>query len=103
MPIMIRDISDSQISKLKDFTGEKAASKAILSAASQAIGLSKEAEQKKSDCMDLMDEIRRMRCVIDSLLPLCTQVQEIAGQSDILNEKMERLDREYRIKYSYHY
>lgn len=103
MAFMIRTMSEEEIDKLKKFTGEKTASKALINAASQAIGLKEESRKRKQDCLEMMEEIKRMQKVIDSLLPLCVQVQEISGQSDLLNSRIDNLVSEYSVQRTYHW
>lgn len=99
----IRDLDEEKLDSLKEFTRERTASKALISAASQAMGYKKESEKRKQDCLDLMEEIKTQQQLISDLLPLCIQVQEIAGQTSLLNDRLEELTREYSVRHSYYY
>ena len=101
MALTVR-ISDDDIEKLKKYSGERTASKALTQSAIRAMWLESQLEEVKADCFVLMDQIKYQQEVIDLVLPLVTQLQEVAGQRGILDSQMDDMKGKYSAK-RHHY
>lgn len=82
MALTIRDyvVGNDFDEKIKQFTGFKTSTKALLSAANSALSLRSERDELQEQVNTQSDEIQRLESVIEELDGLCAQVRQITGQ-----------------------
>lgn len=81
--LTIRDLDDQLVERLKEFTREATASKALVAAARMALDLARELDAERKLVEKWYTRAHVQQHTLEQLLPLCTQVAELAGQGDM--------------------
>lgn len=92
--LTVRDVSDKALDKYKEFSGQKTAVKALLACADKALAQDELINDQVAEIARLKEQVSQRNQVLESLVPLCAQVAELAGQDDLFSVDKEELSPE---------
>lgn len=88
--IVIRDLDDQLVAQLKDLTGEKTNSKALIGAAEMALDLTKELFNERERADAWFERCQERHRVLEQLVPVMKAALELAGQGNLFNQENDQ-------------